>query len=91
MEWRCVDTYAFKGRTEVGHVITRSGFLFLPFKGRTEVGMGFYSRAIKPIPLLTSPLKGGEFRPHCATVISAAYSEALHQPPHAPPARSGFS
>ena len=60
MEWRCVDTYAFKGSTEVGHVITRSGFLFLPFKGRTEVGMGFYSRVIKPIPIPipSFPLKG---------------------------------
>ena len=40
VEWRCVDTYAFKGRTEVGHGIAHRAFLFLPFKGRTEVGMG---------------------------------------------------
>ena len=48
----------FKGRTEVDHVTARSASLFLPFKGRTEVGMGFYSRAIEPIPIPPFPLKG---------------------------------
>ncbi len=48
----------------MGHVTAHRAFLILPFKGRTEVGMGWmgsYLRAIGPIPLPPSPLKGEEF------------------------------
>ena len=40
----------FKGRTEVGDVVTHRAFLILPFKGRTEVGHVVTHRAFLILP-----------------------------------------
>ena len=85
---RAILTFPLKGKGGMGHVITHRAILTFPFKGKGGMGMGqnLWRAKFQPIPLLgapsplrlLSPLKGEEFRPHCAAVISAAYSETLH-------------
>jgi hypothetical protein len=42
LQKRCVDTYAFRGRIEVGVGLgkVKMALLILPFRGRIEVGVG---------------------------------------------------